>query len=58
VRCPLIDPAPFRSTALTSLQTPPAFRVRSGEVARFMIDHIDAANYSRQGPFLGSDQRR
>jgi putative NADH-flavin reductase len=58
VRCPLIDPAPFRRTALASLQTPPAFRVRSGEVARFMIDQIDAANYSRQGPFLGSDQRR
>jgi len=58
VRCPLIDPAPFRRNALASLQTPPAFRVRSGEVARFMIDQIDAANYSRQGPFLGSDQRR
>lgn len=58
VRCPLIDPAPFRRTALASLQTPPAFRVRAGEVARFMIDQIDSANYSRQGPFLGSDQRR
>jgi len=58
VRCPLIDPAPFRRTALVSLQTPPAFRVRAGEVARFMIDQIDSANYSRQGPFLGSDQRR
>jgi putative NADH-flavin reductase len=58
VRCPLIDPAPFRRSALVSLQTPPAFRVRAGEVARFMIDQIDAANYSRQGPFLGSDQGR
>ena len=56
VRCPLIDPEPFVTPALASLQTPPAFRVRAGEVARFMIDQIDAANYSRQGPFLGSAQ--
>jgi NAD(P)H-binding len=55
VRCPIIDPAPLRQTALVSLQTPPAFRVRSGEVAHFMIDQIDSANYRRQGPFLGSD---
>jgi putative NADH-flavin reductase len=57
VRCPLIDPEPFRWTPLVSLQTPPAFRVRSGEVARFMIDQIDSRDYIRQGPFLGSDQR-
>ena len=58
VRCPLIDPEPFRWAPLVSLQTPPAFRVRSGEVARFMIDQIDSREYIRQGPFLGSDQRR
>ncbi len=57
VRCPLIDPEPFRWAPLVSLQTPPAFRVRAGEVARFMIDQIDSREYIRQGPFLGSDQR-
>jgi putative NADH-flavin reductase len=54
VRCPLIDAEPLRATALTSLQTPPTFRVRAGEVARFMLDQIDTSDYSRQGPFLGS----
>ncbi len=58
VRCPLIDPEPFRSPALASLQTPPAFRVRAGEVARFMLEQIDARDYSRQGPFLGSVKSR
>ena len=57
VRCPLIDPEQFRLTPMVSLQTPPAFRVRAGEVARFMIDEIDSPDYRRQGPFLGSDQR-
>jgi len=58
LRCPLIDPESFRWIALSSLQTPPAFRVRAGEVARFIIDEIDSPDYSRQGPFLGSAQRR
>jgi hypothetical protein len=58
VRCPLIDPQPFHSPAVVSLLTPPAFRVRAGEVARFMIDQIESQEYSRQGPFLGSDQLR
>lgn len=57
VRCPLIDPVPFRRNPLSSLQTPPAFRVRAGEVARFIIDQIDSPDYSRQGPFLGSGQQ-
>ena len=54
VRCPLIDAESFRAPALVSVLTPPAFRVRAGEVARFTIDQITASNYSRQGPFLGS----
>lgn len=54
VRCPLIDPEPFSRAALVSLSTPPAFRLRAGELARFMIDQIGTAAYSRQGPFLGS----
>jgi uncharacterized protein YbjT (DUF2867 family) len=57
VRCPLIDPEPFRWAPLVSLQTPPTFRVRAGEVARFMIDQIDSRDYIHQGPFLGSEQR-
>lgn len=54
VRCPLIDAESFRTPALVSVLTPPAFRVRAGEVARFTIDQIDSTDYSRQGPFLGS----
>jgi putative NADH-flavin reductase len=54
VRCPLIDDQPFYSTALVSPLTPPAFRVRAGEVARFVLDQIDSRAFARQGPFLGS----
>jgi len=54
VRCPLIDPAPFRSAPRFSLQTPPAFRLRAGELARFMIDQVETGKFVRQGPFLGS----
>jgi hypothetical protein len=54
VRCPLIDPEPVRSALLYSLATPPAFRVRAGELARFIIDQIEAREFIRQGPFVGS----
>lgn len=56
VRCPLIDPLPYRWPPLVSLQSPPAFRVRAGEVAHFMLDQIDARQFVREGPFLGSRQ--
>ncbi len=56
LRCPLIDAQSFRAPALASLQTPPAFRVRAGEVARFTLDQIDSPDFSRQGPFLGSQR--
>jgi putative NADH-flavin reductase len=54
LRCPLIDPEPFQTAPTTSLRTPPAFRVRAGELARFMLDQIEAGDYRRQGPFIGS----
>jgi len=53
-RCPLIDPEPFIYSPLVSLETPPAFRLRAAELARFMLDQIDSRQYVRQGPFLGS----
>lgn len=56
VRCPLIDPQPARWQALASTRTPPAFRVRAGEVAQFMLDQIDARQFVRAGPFVGSRQ--
>jgi len=56
VRCPVIDPEPFRMTPLKSLVTPPAFRVRAGELARFVMDQLDDRQFSHQGPFLGSEQ--
>ncbi|MFT5572276.1 MAG: putative NADH-flavin reductase [Cryomorphaceae bacterium] len=54
VRAPLIDPEPFIRPALVSLKTPPAFRLRAAELARFMVDQIESREYIRQGPFLGS----
>jgi NAD(P)H-binding len=54
LRCPLIDPEPFQTAPMTSLLTPPAFRVRAGELARFMLDQIESGDYRRQGPFVGS----
>ena len=54
VRCPLIEPEPFRSAPASSLETPPTFRLRAAELARFMIDQIDSREFVRQGPFLGS----
>jgi hypothetical protein len=56
VRCPLLDPTPFRQRALVSLRTPPAFRVRAGELADFVLDEVDARQFVRQGPFVGSRQ--
>ncbi len=54
VRCPLIDSKPFDSSPLISLKTPPAFRVRAGELAQFIMEQLDNRNFVRQGPFLGS----
>ncbi len=57
VRAPLIDPEPFISPALVSLETPPTFRLRAAELARFMVDQIQFRDYIRQGPFLGSREK-
>lgn len=54
VRCPLIDPEPYRSVPQLSVQTPPAFRVRAGELAHFMLDQVASREYAGRGPFLGS----
>ncbi len=56
VRCPLIDPVRFRYAPLASTGTPPAFRLRAGELARFIVWQIDRGEFQRQGPFLGSRQ--
>lgn len=54
VRCPLVEAEAFRGEPLVSTQTPTAFRVRAGEVARFMIDQVEVRQFLREGPFLGS----
>ena len=54
VRCPLIDPEPYRHAAQARLDTPASFNLRAGELARFVIDQIDSLEYIRKGPFLGS----
>lgn len=56
VRCPLIDAQSARWPVLASTRTPPAFRVRAGDVAQFMLDQIDARQFVRAGPFVGSRQ--
>ena len=54
VRCPLIEPQAFAGKASVSLLSPPAFRVRAAELAEFIIDQVQARDYLRQGPFVGS----
>jgi putative NADH-flavin reductase len=54
VRCPLIAAEPYRRPAVASLATPPAFSLRAGELARFVLEQIHSRDYIRQGPFLGS----
>ncbi len=54
VRCPLIEPEPYRQAAIVSLTTPTSFHLRAGELASFIIDQIDSTTFIRKGPFLGS----
>jgi hypothetical protein len=54
VRCPLIEPEAFVGNPAVSLLSPPAFRVRAAELADFIMDQIQARDYLRQGPFVGS----
>ena len=54
VRCPLIDAQAFRQPPMVSTLTPPAFRVRAGEVSQFIFEQVDSSQYVREGPFLGS----
>ncbi len=54
VRCPLIDPEPFAHKALVSVKTPPSFRLRAGELARFIIEQIESDEYIGKGPLVGS----
>ena len=54
VRCPLIDPKPLDSPPLVSLKTPPAFRLRAGALANFIMEQVQTQSFIRQGPFLGS----
>jgi len=54
VRCPLIDAEPYRQESKATFDTPISFKLRSGELARFIIEQIDSQEYIRKGPFLGS----
>ena len=56
VRCPLIEPKPFDGPPLVSLQTPPAFQLRAGALAQFIIEQVETREFIRQGPFLGSSK--
>ncbi len=54
VRCPVIDEEPYRSPALLRLDTPPAFRVRVGELSAFLLDQAGSSEYVQRAPFIGS----
>lgn len=54
VRCPLIDDEPYLHPPLVSLTTPPSFSLRAGELADFVVQQVDSADFVRQAPFLGS----
>ena len=54
VRCPIIDPEPFEQHAAASLETPTSFRLRAGELARFIVDQISSDEFVGEAPFLSS----
>ena len=54
VRCPVINPEPFQQAPEASLDTISSFSLRAGELARFVIEQIDADEFLREGPFLES----
>ncbi len=54
VRCPVIDDEPYEHPPLVSLDTPPAFRLRAGELASFLLDQSVEHDYKQRAPFLGS----
>jgi putative NADH-flavin reductase len=54
VRCPVIDEEPYRYPALLRLDTPPAFRVRVGELSAFLLDQARSTEYLQRAPFIGS----
>ena len=56
VRCPLIESKPFDGPPLVSLQTPPAFQLRAGALAQFIMEQVETREFIRQGPFLGSSK--
>ena len=55
VRCPLIEGQPFEQPPEVSLETPPSFTLRAGELATFVIEQIDSGDFVGKGPFVGSD---
>lgn len=55
VRCPFIDPQPFEQNATVSLATPSSFRLRAGELARFIVEQLDSEAFIGQAPFLSSE---
>jgi putative NADH-flavin reductase len=54
VRCPLIEPEHFAQEPVASMDTPSAFQLRAGELARFIIEQINSEEFLNKAPFLGS----
>ena len=54
IRCPVIDPEAYHQDPVVTLDTPFAYHLNAGELARFIVDQIDSDDYSRKAPFLGS----
>jgi hypothetical protein len=54
VRCPLREPELFEQAPIASLDTPSSFHLRAGELARFVIEQINSAEFVNKAPFLNS----
>ena len=55
VRCPVIEGQAFVQPPEVSLETPPSFTLRAGELASFVIEQVGSGEFVGKGPFLGSD---
>lgn len=54
VRCPLIESGPYVQPAMVSLATPATFRLRAAELAEFVLEQLETADYHRRAPFVYS----
>jgi putative NADH-flavin reductase len=54
IRCPVIKAKPYQWRPQVSLETPGSFTLRAGELAHFMLEQVDSAEFIGMSPFLSS----